>query len=385
MRKAIGADYIIDFELNVIRNGWLILNNENVEFLNCEPEGDFHEKIKLARSIILPPFVNAHTHLELSLMEFNPIKTKSFFDWLLWIISNRQKLDREEIKNGIKTGIKLSRKWGTGFFGDISSFGISRNMVETGVVFNEIIGKSFPKETQPPLSIHAVYSTSVETIKRAVKKSTRYGTLYQMHVGETAEEKKFVRGEKNLFESLIYPAIGRKRFDSVYAENIVSYLQQIGALTPLLIAVHCTNLSRKELEKLMETGCGIVICPRSNLFLKTGFPDVEFLIDYDKLAIGTDGLSSNSSLSMISEIKAVYIKLNGKANIKKLLKAATVGGAKVLGIESEYRKSGIFTAITVEKKINDPFASLLMDDIKVNLFDLKGEKVLNSLKHISDN
>ncbi|WP_457568786.1 amidohydrolase family protein [Desulfurobacterium sp.] len=385
MRKALGADYIIDFDMNIIKNGWLVFHKGKVEFLKCEPEGDFHEKIKLVNTVIFPSFVNAHTHLELSLMDFNPIKIKSFFDWLLWIISSRQKLDKEEIKIGVAKGIELSQKWGTGFFGDISSFGISRHIIKNGIAFNEIIGKIFNDNTRPPLSIHAVYSTSVETIKRAVQKSLKHGTLYQMHVGETAEEEKFVRGEPNLFESLIYPTIGRKRFEKIYAENIVAYLEKTGALTNLLIAVHCTNLSRKELETLMKKECGIVICPRSNIFLKTGFPDIEFLIDYDRLGIGTDGLSSNTSLSMLSEIKAIYIKTEGKTDIRKLLKAATIGGAKVLNIENTYKQSGLFTAITTEKKITNPLTALLMDDIKVNAFDLKGEKVLNSLKQLSDN
>ncbi|WP_456465054.1 amidohydrolase family protein [Desulfurobacterium sp.] len=385
MRKALGADYIIDFDMNIIKDGWLVFHNGKIDFLRYEPEGEFHEKLKLVNTIIIPSFVNAHTHLEFSLMDFEPSKIESFFDWLLWIISNRQKLDKEEIKNGVNRGIELSEKWGTSFFGDISSFGVSRNIVQNGIVFNEILGKFFNENAEPPLSIHAVYSTSVETMKKVVKKSLKYGTLYQMHVGETAEEQKLVRGEPNLFETLIYPTIGRKRFENVYAENIITYLEKIGVLTPLLIAVHCTNLSRKELGKLMEKGCGIVICPRSNIFLKTGFPDVEFLIDYEKLAMGTDGLSSNTSLSMISEIKTTYIKTEGKVNIKKLLKAATIGGAKVLNIESDYKRSGMLTAITTEKRISDPLTALLMDDIKVNAFDLKGEKVLNSLRQFSDN
>ncbi|WP_456396941.1 amidohydrolase family protein [Desulfurobacterium sp.] len=380
MKKALGADYIIDFNMNIIKNGWLVFQKGKVEFLKYEPEGDFQEKVKLANTVIFPSFVNAHTHLELSLMNFNPIKIKSFFEWLLWIISNRQKLDKEEIKNGVAKGIELSKKWGTGFFGDISSFGISRHIIKNGIAFNEIIGKVFNNNASPPLSIHAVYSTSVETIKRAVQKSLEYGIPYQMHVGETAEEEKFVRGEPNLFESLIYPTIGRKRFEKIYSENIIAYLKKIGALTNLLVAVHCTNLSRKELEALMERRCGIVICPRSNIFLKTGFPDIDFLIDYDRLGIGTDGLSSNTSLSMLSEIKAIYTKTEGKIDVKKLLKAATIGGAKVLNIENTYKQSGLFTAITTEKRVTNPLIALLMDDIKVNAFDLKDEKVLNSLK-----
>ena len=371
MKKAATAKFIIDYDSNIYKNGWVVFDGKTIKFQSEEPLGNI-KKFYLKNTILLPPFVNAHTHLELSLMDFNPEKITSFDDWLLWIISNRQKFDIEEIKKGVELGKAMTQKWGTGFIGDISSFGVSQ--IKEGVVFQEIIGNHFPENISLPLSIHAIYSTSVDVIKKGARLSKERNIPFQMHIGESPDELSFARGEKNVFESKIYPTLGRKRFEHFTADCVIDYIEKCEALCPQLIAVHCTNLSRKELEKLMKVGAGIVICPRSNLFLKAGFPDVEFISSYEKVGIGTDGLSSNTSLSILSEIKTVYYKTEGKISLKKLLYMATTGGAKTLGIEEIYRKKGIFTAIKPAVKISDPLKALLMDDISIDLFDLKSSK-----------
>jgi cytosine/adenosine deaminase-related metal-dependent hydrolase len=119
----------------------------------------------------------------------------------------------------------------------------------------------------------------------------------------------------------------------------------------------------------MKSGCGIVLCPRSNIHLKTGFPDVQYLIDYEKVGIGTDGLSTNVSLSVVSEIKTIYYKLEGSIPVKKLFRLITCGGAKALGIE-DYHQKPCFTFCRTEKKAEDPFDLLLSDSLTFEILDL---------------
>ncbi len=370
MRVLAGADWIIDGELKAVRNGWIAWNGKSFEILPYRPTGCFDREFFFKNTVLMPPLVNAHTHFELTNLIFSPSQIKDFFQWLLWIISVRQLLDIESVEAGVVEAIKLSESEGVAYVGDISSFGVSANFLKSGVSFQELIGKSLPKNICPPISVHAVYSTSFELLKDAAAVSKSLGMPFQMHLGESAEEQKFVRGEENLFEKRIYPIIGRKRYDDVYAKDLVEYLELARALNENLIAVHCTNLSRSELKRLMDAGAGIVICPRSNLHLNVGFPDVELLQSYPKLALGTDGLSSNVSLSVLSEIRTVYYKLRGKVSLKNLLRAATFGGAEVLQLK-DYFKSPVFTKVSSERKIVDAFDSLLLESASVELFDLR--------------
>ena len=244
----------------------------------------------------------------------------------------------EEIEKAVIKGIEESERHGVVYVGDISSFGVSKKFIKRGFSYLEVIGKdSDIISLPPPLSIHSVYSVSFKLIGKIAKDSQERGYRFQIHLGETADEEAFIRCKENRFESLIYPFLGRKRYERVCSKDLIDYIEKAGALNENMIAVHCTNLSKRELDTLMKSGCGIVLCPRSNIHLKTGFPDVDHLIDYEKVGIGTDGLSTNVSLSVVSEIRTIYYKLEGAIPVKKLFRLITSGGAKTLGIENYHQ------------------------------------------------
>ncbi|WP_163328029.1 amidohydrolase family protein [Desulfurobacterium thermolithotrophum] len=371
MKILLKANWIVTPETEAIKEGYVVVKNGKIDgYYKKKPEGNFHKVITL-KGILYPPFVNAHTHLELSNLDFNPDRFSSFFDWLLWIIGKRQSFSISDIEKAVIKGLKESESYGVGYVGDISSFGISRKFIKRGLTFLEIIGKDTDVSSlPPPLSIHAVYSVSFKLIEEIARDAKERGYKFQIHLGETQEESSFVRCKENKFESLVYPFLGRKRYEYICSENLVSYLKRAGALGENLIAVHCTNLSKKELDSLMEADCSIVLCPRSNIHLKTGFPDVQHLSEYEKVGIGTDGLSTNLSLSVISEIRTIYYRLEGAIPIRKLLRMATYGGAKALGIK-EYSQKASFTLCEVEEEIKDPFTILLKDSLSFKFLDFK--------------
>jgi cytosine/adenosine deaminase-related metal-dependent hydrolase len=369
VKTLVKADWIITPSLEALKNGYIVVKNNEIDgYYKKRPLGSFHKELFL-KGILFPPFVNAHTHLELSLVPFSVNKFSSFFDWLLWIIKERKNFSKDILEEAVRKGVKELRSFGIVYVGDISSFGISRKFIEFGVSFLEVIGKNLDvKELLPPVSIHSVYSVAFELIKKISKDARDRNYKFQIHLGETVDEKKFVRGEENRFETLIYPFLGRKRYEKIFVDNLVEYLNKAEALFENTIAVHCTNLSEKELDHLMEKSCGIVLCPRSNIFLKVGFPKVEHVIDYDKVALGTDGLSSNVSLSVVEEVKAIYYKLEGKVSTKELLKLITVNGAKVLGIK-DYFKKPVFTFCEIEC-LENPFDAVLSDKASFEVLDL---------------
>ncbi len=371
MRILVKASWIITTEIEAVKNGFVVIEKGKVkEITGRRPEGHFSDYIEL-KGVLLPPLVNAHTHLELSRFNFSPELCKDFFSWLLSIIGKRSLLSLEELKEAVKEGIRENRKRGTYYIGDISSFGVSPNIKAKGLkVFREFIGKDFdPRKWEVPLSAHAVYSVSFKALKEIAKISREKGEKFQVHLGESAEEEKFVKCLPNRFEEEIYKILNRKRYERVCADSLTDYLKKAGALNENLIAVHCTNLSERELEELKEAGSGIVLCPKSNCHLKVGFPKVEELIGYDKVALGTDGMSTNNSLSVLSELRTLYYKLEGRVRVKELLPMITTNGGRVLGIE-DYGKEAVFTLLKEEKKeFQDPFSPLLLEGVNVEVLD----------------
>jgi len=88
----------------------------------------------------------------------------------------------------------------------------------------------------------------------------------------------------------------------------------------------------KELQKMQSLG-SITHCPRSNRLLGNGRLSIEKL---DSFTLGTDGMSSNDSLSLWDEMRAALM-LHHQAPVEKLAKrlimAATKEGALALGLD----------------------------------------------------
>ncbi|ADU96332.1 amidohydrolase [Thermovibrio ammonificans HB-1] len=369
MRAVINPSWAVKPNGEVLKNPFIVIKNGRIEaYHRRKPEGEFKKWIQI-EGVLYPPFVNCHTHLELSNLNFNPDNFKDFFQWLLWIIGSRATKTLPEIERAVRKGAELIKKSGTYYVGDISSFGVapSVKLPVKAVTFREFIGKDLnPKEIPPPLSIHSIYSVSATAIKKIATDSLERGYKFQMHLAETPDEQLFAKCLPNRFESLIYPTIGRKRYEKLCAEGIVDYLKKLNALNENLIAVHCTNLSPKEAKELRKAKASAVLCPRSNLHLKTGFPPVEELLTLEKVGLGTDGLSSNVSLSVVEELRCLYYQLGCRVPLRELLPLITYKGAKVLNLQ-HYGETALFTV--AKGNHSTPFEPLIKEGQQFGILD----------------
>jgi 5-methylthioadenosine/S-adenosylhomocysteine deaminase len=109
-----------------------------------------------------------------------------------------------------------------------------------------------------------------------------------------------------------------------------------------LIAVHAVHLEPAEIELLAREGCHIAHCPTSNMKLGSGIPPIAAAHARGvNFGLGTDGAASNNRLDMFHEIR--HAALLAKAatrdaealNAHAVLTAATLGGAKALGLEMQ--------------------------------------------------
>lgn len=117
-------------------------------------------------------------------------------------------------------------------------------------------------------------------------------------------------------------------------------LSDVGLVSPQLLAIHMTQIDEKDFEILAAGKPHIVHCPESNMKLASGVCPVEKLTDLGiNIALGTDGAASNNDLDMISEMRtaAFLAKLSTQdpeaLPAAKVLKFATINGAKALGLD----------------------------------------------------
>jgi cytosine/adenosine deaminase-related metal-dependent hydrolase len=73
------------------------------------------------------------------------------------------------------------------------------------------------------------------------------------------------------------------------------------------------------------------LCPNSNLYIEQKMPPVDLLVSEGcPIVIGTDSLSSNTSLSIINELKTIHSHFPS-FSLETLIGWATINGAKALG------------------------------------------------------
>ncbi len=125
-----------------------------------------------------------------------------------------------------------------------------------------------------------------------------------------------------------------------YGKDIVDLLEEIGFLTDKMLAVHCVNLTEKDIRRFAKYGVSISHNPAPNLYLGSGIPPIPESLDAGvNVALGTDGAASNNSTDMLETMKLAALIQKGihrDASVitaDQVIRMATCGGAKAIGME----------------------------------------------------
>ncbi len=204
-----------------------------------------------------------------------------------------------------------------------------------------------------------------------------------MHVHETAEEI-----EQSLHQHGMRP---------------LQRLEELGLLSPRLLAVHMTQIVDDEFSVLSRYGVNVVNCPESNLKLASGFCPVDKLQTAGvNVALGTDGAASNNDLDMIGEMHTAALLGKGVANDCRavdaftVLKMATINGATALGLQDSIGslrkgKQADITAIDLgeleTQPLHDPISQIIYSANRNQVSDVwvAGKQLLRSRELLTIN
>jgi len=127
-----------------------------------------------------------------------------------------------------------------------------------------------------------------------------------------------------------------------YNKKAVELMDEVGFLTPDLLAAHCVKLTDEECKILGDNGVNVAYNAASNMYLGSGIPPIIKLKEAGaKISLGTDGAASNNSMDMIETLKlsALLQKVSyEKPNIisaEDVLRMSTIEAAESLKLEEE--------------------------------------------------
>ena len=112
----------------------------------------------------------------------------------------------------------------------------------------------------------------------------------------------------------------------------ILYLDTLGVLERPSVLIHGNYLDRESMAKILHSRSSVVYCPRSHAFFGHEEHPVRQLLDFGvNVALGTDSLASNASLSILDEMRFLF-KTRKDLKCEEIFQAATLNGAAALGL-----------------------------------------------------
>jgi len=339
----------------VLKNHAIVVNDGRITDLL--PLADARAKYQPSATIekpdhvLIPGFVNVHTHAAMSLMRgmADDMPLEPWLEESIWPTEKRW-VSAEMVRDGTELAIAEMIASGTTCFSDqyffpeiVAETAVDlqiRAMVGTPIIefptawaenATEYMNKASdlvhdPYADHPLISTcfapHSTYAMADESFVELRVLADQLDTRIQIHLHETAAE-----------IASAFDKTGKRPFDR---------LHELGIVNASLLAVHAVHMSDAEVAIFAESGVNIAHCPRSNLKLASGIaPVTQYRNAGINVAIGTDGAASNNTLDMLSEMRYAALLAKGTTGDAMALpacdalKMATLDGARALGLAHE--------------------------------------------------
>ncbi len=396
------ARYVFPVEGEPIRNGWISVIDGAISRVGrsygLRPDFD------LGNVAIVPGFVNAHTHLDLTPIAPQADRedgTEDEVRWLRRVVECRRATMPDESRQAVAKNIRASLDAGTTAVADITPAGLSWNAISDsplrGIVYAEVLGLKRMRGIQtnsdawewiaslgieddgptrrlrPGLSPHAPYSTAGWLYRRASTGKMPLST----HLAEMPEERVLLETRGGPLRDFL-EEIGAWDDDwKPLGPSPSDYLRSGDLRKCDWLIAHGTYLHSAEWWALRpglserDRRVAIAFCPRTHArFGQRKHPYRPMLARGVIVCLGTDGLASSPSLSVLDEMRFLH-RADPSLSGSLLLTMATLFGAWALRIDDVAgsiapRKRADFAIVALpDRDEADPYTLLLDSDLPV--------------------
>src|SRR5574344_1420745 len=327
--KILTASYILTFDENftILKDGCIVFDEKIIELASYDITIKKYPNIEIVslgeNSVLMPGLINSHIHLEFSANK-TTLKYGSFYSWLNSVIRHREKLIEKAKTSLITQELKKLLKTGTTTIGARSSYSFDfKARLKDAQKHNS-------KRFQTGIAIHSPYSVHPFLVREVLNIAKDQNLPVTSHFLESKDEKDWLNKDEGSFLDFFKNFLNQEKATTKPLE----FLNLFKGVKNLSFT-HCVEASNEDFSKIKELKATINHCVSSNRFLNNSRLNLESLGNIP-FSIGTDGLSSNNSLSMFDELR-VALYTHYERNIikfsKTLLNAATVNGAKALGVK----------------------------------------------------
>ncbi len=372
MTRKFSADIIFPISSPPIKNGVIVTDEEGKILDIASPPSplSFGEgEVKHYLGIIVPGFVNAHCHLELSHLK-GAIPEKGGLDEFIMgieslraasedeIISAAEKADAEMYAEGIVAAGDISNKNHSfrtkakskiyyhtfiellGFHPSRTEYAFEKGIQLAEELRNEynVLSTMYHEKKNVSLTMHAPYSASIPLLEKIRKYAEENNSVLTMHNQENADENLlFINKTGKILKRLEALGIDASFFEPTAKSSLLSVLLHLPRKNKIQL-VHNIHTTSDEIDIAMNYNPNFYwcFCPNANLYIEDRLPDIKMFYNKKlKITLGTDSLASNNGLSMLEEIKTVQKNFPAIPS-EEVLKWATLNGAELLNIKETF-------------------------------------------------
>lgn len=348
--KVVSADWVVPVEGPPIRDGAVAIDDAG-GVAAVGPTSELGEGHRYGGCVILPGFVNAHSHLEYA-MYAGFGDGLDFPTWIALHIERKQRIDLADMEAIARLGALECLRSGITTVGDCSFIGAAATACADtglrGIVYLEVFGQAdtqiaerfepmrkriasaLSDDVRLGISPHAPYTAGLDLYRAC----DALGLPIATHLAESESETRFLRDGTGPWEAfadwLVAPP----------GTTGIRELEQAGLLGPHVLAAHCVQADEEEIEILAAGDVAVAHCPRSNALLGCGIAPLRALREAGiRVCIATDSPASTPSFDMFDEMRAAIATARARERRPDALTAAdalelaTLGGAQALGRE----------------------------------------------------
>jgi 5-methylthioadenosine/S-adenosylhomocysteine deaminase len=352
VNRVISADWVLPIEGPPLRDGAVAIEDGRIAAVG--PADELGAGTHYPDAVLLPGFVNAHSHIEYAVYGGFGDGLGDFAEWISLHIERKARIGWDAYVDIARLGAAQCLASGVSTLGDCSYSGAAAvACAELGLratVYLEVFGadpaqalesfaarrervrESFSERVRPGISPHAPYSVSLDLYRAAAE----LGLPVATHLSESPSEVAYLttgEGPWGAYSDLLVAPAGTTG---------TRLLADHGLLGPGVIAAHCVMVDADEIGVLAETQTGVAHCSRSNSALGCGVaPLAELREAAVKVGVGTDSPASAPSFDFFEELRSVLFGARARAQRPDVLTAAaalelgTLGSARALGLDDE--------------------------------------------------
>ena len=372
------AKYVIPITSPSIEDGAVLVRGKRIAdigpaaFLKAKYPDEMVRDFGL--SALMPGFVDVHTHLGYTAMRglFDDLP---YAEWKREVLRREPFFTKEDWNDSARLGSLEAVASGITTIADITSSGSSfvaadeiglrariyrEVMTTNGAHAQSVVDegaadiedwRSAARSDRISFGIAPgpVYACHPEVFKTIAAFAAKTGLPVAMHLAGSYEEADFIRYGSSPFAVHASEAENH-RLSEAYppwlpaGTSPVRYVSNWDILdAPEVLAIHCVHVDEHDIEILKDHDVAVAYCPRINAKLGMGSaPVIAFLAAGIRVGLGTDSPAAVDTTDVIDEMRTGLMLTRATSPDRRIhmpsarmLRMATIDGARVLGMEDE--------------------------------------------------